>query len=221
MKPQIRLVGDAALALEWPAGGQANALARALHARIKAFSAPGVLESLPALQSLLVRFDPLRTDPDILKPLLMEFLNGLSGEEAPSGRNWRIPVCYHPDLAPDIEALAASTKMAVAQLVALHTGKDYTALFLGFLPGFAYLGGLDEALAAPRLARPRTSVPAGSVALAGGLTAVYPLESPGGWHLIGRTPVRMFDTSRPKPILLAPGDTVRFFPISRSEFEAS
>jgi KipI family sensor histidine kinase inhibitor len=221
MPPRFHLVGDAALNIEWPQGPQANALARGLHASLLADPPVGYQESLPALQSLLVRFDPLTVDPKLLELALIERLQRLDSTSLKPGRLWRIPVCYNPECGLDIEALATAKKMTPERLAELHAAKTYTALFLGFLPGFAYLGGLDEALSAPRHEKPRTTVPSGSVALAGELTAIYPLESPGGWQIIGRTPVKMFDAARPEHSLLAPGDEIQFFPITLAAFASS
>jgi KipI family sensor histidine kinase inhibitor len=126
------------------------------------------------------------------------------------GRDVEIPTYYD---GPDLVETAERSKLSVEELVALHSGRVYRAFFLGFLPGFAYCGVLDPRIVAPRLVRPRERVPAGSVAVADGQTSVYPLESPGGWRLIGRTDVRMFDSMREPPALIRPGDRVRFVPL--------
>lgn len=220
MTPRFIPVGDSALSVEWPEGPKANAQALALKADLTAHHVQGVLESVPALRSLLLRFDPLLTDPAALEQDITQRLKEAASPQAAIGRSLRIPVCYDPELAPDLETLAKAKKMTADELVALHTGVEYTALFLGFLPGFAYLSGLPEALHTPRLETPRARVPAGSVALAGDMSAVYPLESPGGWHLIGRTPLKPFDAARAEPFLFAPGDRIGFFAIARSQFDS-
>ncbi len=131
-----------------------------------------------------------------------------------------IPVCYGGALGEDLETLARSRGLSAEAVVAIHSGVTYHVHMLGFVPGFAYLGGLDERLATPRRATPRPRVPAGSVAIADGQTAIYPLETPGGWHLIGRTPLQLFRADASPPSLLNAGDTVRFVPISTEQFDS-
>jgi KipI family sensor histidine kinase inhibitor len=131
-----------------------------------------------------------------------------------------VPVCYEDEFAPDLPEVAARLGLSPADVVALHSGTQYHVYMLGFLPGFPYLGDLPEALALPRRADPRLSVPAGSVSIALTLTAIYPYQSPGGWHLIGTTPIRLFDAARPQPALFAPGDTILFEPVAAARFAA-
>jgi inhibitor of KinA len=136
-------------------------------------------------------------------------------------RSITIPVCYDPEFGLDIEAVAAHHHYSVEEVIRLHTSATYLVYFLGFSPGFAYLGGLPQSLRTPRLATPRSQVAAGSVGIAGDQAGVYPIDSPGGWRLIGRTPVRMFDASANPPARLQPGDQVRFSAIDRSAFQKS
>ena len=131
---------------------------------------------------------------------------------------WRVPVCYEGEFAPDLAEVARLTELTPREVVGLHSAVRYHVYMLGFLPGFPYLGDLPPQLALPRRADPRVRVPAGSVSIATTLTAIYPYESPGGWHLIGATPIRLFDPERPRPALLAPGDIVRFEPIDPASF---
>src|SRR5262249_7548668 len=131
---------------------------------------------------------------------------------------WRIPVCYEGEFAPDLPEVARLTGLACDDVVALHSSARYHVYMLGFLPGFPYLGGLPAELALPRRGGPRGRVPAGSIAIATMLAAIYPYESPGGWHLIGTTPLRLFDLARTPPALLSPGDAVRFVPVARGAF---
>jgi KipI family sensor histidine kinase inhibitor len=133
-------------------------------------------------------------------------------------RLWRVPVCYESDFAPDLESVARQTKLAPEEVVALHSGTRYHVYMIGFVPGFPYMGDLAEALVLPRRADPRIRVPPGSVAIATAMTAIYPLESPGGWHLIGTTPIRIFDTAASPPALFAPGDAVEFEPVDSATF---
>jgi KipI family sensor histidine kinase inhibitor len=133
-------------------------------------------------------------------------------------RRWRVPVCYEGEHAPDLAYVAKETGLAAKEVVALHAGRPYHVYMIGFLPGLPYMGDLPERLVLPRRVDPRVRLPPGSVAIAMTMTIVYPLESPGGWHLIGATPVRLFDWRWPAPALLAPGDAVEFEPIGKGAF---
>ena len=162
---------------------------------------------MPAYASVVVRFDPLRLMPGDAEREVIR-LARTHGSLAPErGREVEIPTRYD---GPDLLETAERSKLTVEELVALHSGRAYRAYFLGFLPGFAYCGVLDPRILAPRLVRPRERVPAGSVAVADGQTSIYPFDSPGGWRLIGRTDVRVFDSAREPPVLIRPGDRVRF-----------
>jgi inhibitor of KinA len=154
-----------------------------------------------------VRFDPLRIAPADAEREVMRLATGESRLRTEGGRDVEIPTRYD---GPDLPETADRSKLSVDELVALHSGRVYRAFFLGFLPGFAYCGVLDPRIVAPRLVRPRERVPAGSVAIADGQTSIYPFDSPGGWRLIGRTDVRVFDGAREPPALVRPGDRVRF-----------
>ena len=174
----------------------------------------------PGYASLLIDFDPLRMTHEELRRLVEELSAGEAGGGAPSGRVVEIPVCYDAELGPDLAELAAHAGLPVEQVVKQHSAPLYSVYFLGFSPGFAYLGGLPEALHMPRLATPRKRVPAGAVGIAGSQTGVYPVDSPGGWRLIGRTPQRMFDPQADPPTRLQPGDSVKFVPINRIAYDA-
>ena len=162
---------------------------------------------MPAYASVVLRFDPLRLDPRDAEREAERILSSLGTAPATPGRSIDIPTVYD---GPDLDETASRSKVSGDELVALHTGREYRAYFLGFLPGFAYCGMLDPRIVAPRLGRPRERVPAGAVAIADGQTAVYPLDSPGGWRLIGHTDTRIFDPSKDPPTLIRPGDRVRF-----------
>lgn len=170
--------------------------------------------------SLLVDFDPLAMSHEDLSALISVIDLSLPSQVESECRTVEIPVCYDPEFGPDQENVAAHTGLPVADVVRLHAEATYTAAFLGFTGGFAYLSGLPSVLSTPRLATPRRAVAAGSVGIAGAQTAVYPTVTPGGWRLIGRTPLLMFEPARAQPSLVVPGDRVKFLPISRSEFEA-
>jgi inhibitor of KinA len=147
-------------------------------------------------------------------------LNAQDDVELPPGRLVEIPVCYGGELGEDLEEVARRHGLTPEEFATIHASTDYRVYLLGFVPGFAYLGNLDSRIATPRRDTPRPHVPAGSVAIGGDQTGVYPLETPGGWHLVGRTPVRMFTPETEPPCLLGAGDSVRFVPISRAEFDA-
>lgn len=168
----------------------------------------GVLELIPGMNNLTLTFDPLHTAPGPLAEAAQTLWQQPLRRRA-AGRRVEIPVRYD---GPDLDAVAAHCGLSVDELVRLHSAPEYLVYFLGFQPGFAYLGGLDPRLHTPRRAEPRLAVPAGSVGLAGAQTGIYPLASPGGWQLIGRTALPLFDPQAEPPTLLAPGDRVRFVP---------
>src|SRR6266851_1704369 len=174
----------------------------------------------PAYCSLLVKFDALQLQHDDLEAILRKNLERLEEVPLPEPRQVEIPVCYGGEYGPDLEDVAAMHEMTPAQAIELHAATCYLVYFLGFVPGFAYLGELPEALVTPRLARPRRRVPAGSVGIAGSQTGVYPFATPGGWRVLGRTPISMFRTDRDGLSLLSIGDRVRFIPITPERFSA-
>jgi inhibitor of KinA len=180
----------------------------------------GIRNLLPAYCSLLVKFDVLKLGQDELEQILRQYLDRLEEVRLPEPRQLEIPVCYGDEFGPDLNDVASMHRIPPSKVIELHGSADYVAYFLGFVPGFAYLGGLPDALATPRLATPRRNVPSGSVGIAGSQTAVYPLATPGGWRLIGRTPTAMFRPDRNNMSLLSIGDHVRFTPISREQFAA-
>ena len=179
---------------------------------------PAVCNLHPAYASLLIKFDPLKTSHAELESALRTYLDRLDAVRLPQPRLVEIPVCYGNDFGPDLTDLAALHDLTPAQAIDAHAAATYTVCFLGFVPGFAYLAGLPPTLATPRLATPRRQVPAGSVGIAGHQTGVYPCSTPGGWQLIGRTPLSMFRIDRAEMSLLTIGDRVRFRPISRERF---
>jgi inhibitor of KinA len=180
----------------------------------------GVRNLHPAYCSLLVKFDPLQRHHDELERILHSYIERLENVSLPPPREVEIPVCYGGEHGPDLNDVSAKHGMRPEQVIALHSSSSYLVYFLGFVPGFAYLGGLPEALVTPRLATPRRIVPAGSVGIAGSQTGVYPVATPGGWRLLGRTPVPMFRPDRIELSLLSIGDRVRFAPISPEQFAA-
>lgn len=188
---------------------------RALTAALEGAALPAVRNLHPAYASLLIRFDPLRTDHAALEAAVVGLLARAEVPAVP--RAIEIPVCYGGDFGPDLAAVAEHCRLEPQEVIARHSAPEYLVYFLGFSPGFPYLGGMDPALATPRLPAPRTRVPAGSVAIGGAQTGVYPVATPGGWRVIGRTPLRLFDAGREDPALVRMGDQVRFVPIDTAE----
>jgi len=189
-----------------------------LNATIRSWTLEGVIETVPTFRSLMIHFDPLV----ITRGRLELSIEGLLGDDSGSQidtRFWHIPVCYEGELAPDLVEVAQLTGLTPSDVVAMHSGTIYHVYMLGFLPGFPYLGDLPAELSLPRRADPRVRVPPGSIAIATSLSAIYPYESPGGWHLIGTTPLRLFDLDHPKPALLAPGDAVLFQAVDRTHYD--
>jgi KipI family sensor histidine kinase inhibitor len=209
--PRVRPVGDGALTVELgdAIDSRTNAAVRALDRLVARSPARGLVETVPCYRSLLVAFDPAETSFAALAESLLARA-ALAAPPAPPGALHTIPTAYGGELGPDLAEVAAACALSEADVVRLHTGQEFEALMLGFLPGFAYLGLLPGVLALPRRPTPRTRVPAGSVAIAGRQTGIYPGASPGGWRLIGRTSAIMFDASADPPSRIAPGDRVRF-----------
>jgi KipI family sensor histidine kinase inhibitor len=180
----------------------------------------GIRNLHPAYCSLLVDFDAVQLSHNDLEIILRGYLDRLQDVRLTEGRQVEIPVSYGGEFGPDLDEVASICAITSAQAIELHSSVTYVVYFLGFVPGFAYLGELPEALVTPRLARPRQNVPPGSVGIAGKQTGVYPFATPGGWRLIGRSPIAMFRPDRNNKNLLSIGDRVRFMPISKAQFAA-
>jgi inhibitor of KinA len=188
----------------------------ALAAAIEARQLPGVAEVVPAAASLAVQADPELFDQAGLEETIAAVAR--TSRPVTPGSLHQLPVCYEPPFALDLDTVAAACGCTPADVVQRHLAVEYRVFMLGFLPGFPYLGLLDERIAVPRRQAPRVAVPAGSVGIAGRQTGVYPMESPGGWHIIGRTPLPLFDPAGKPPARLGPGDRVRFVPIDRRDY---
>ncbi len=189
-----------------------NALVHRTAAAIDASTIDGVLEMVPTYRSLLVYYDPLQ----VSLPALQEEISGLAIDDEESRDEYRIveiPTLYGGEHGPDLEFVAQNAGMTESEVISLHSGTDYLVYTMGFSPGFPYLGGLDTRLHTPRLQSPRTLIPAGSVGIAETQTGVYPVASPGGWRLIGRSPLRLFDPLASPPTVINAGDRVRFVPL--------
>ena len=178
---------------------------------------PGVLDIVPSYAAILLRFDPLITDGETIKNTLEEILisNPSSAAHKSQRRVIEIPVVYGGEYGPDLEAVAEHTGLSTEEVIRLHSEPEYPVYMIGFLAGFPYLGGLNPALATPRLASPRLSVPAGSVGIADKQTGIYPVESPGGWQIIGRTDAKLYDPYSDKPFLVSAGDVIKFVPVDK------
>jgi inhibitor of KinA len=217
--PEVRPLGDQAFLVRFGAEISPG-LHAAVQSTLAAFDADRpawLIDLVPAYASVLVVYDPVRAEPDEVTAWIGR---GLAAGPAsvPEPRRVTVPVWYQPEVAPDLDDVAREKGMAVDELIALHTGREYLVYMLGFRPGFPYMGTTDERLAVERLATPRLAVAAGSVALAGRQTGIYPVASPGGWRIIGRTPWRLFDSARAEPFRLLPGDLVRFDAIDGRRF---
>jgi len=191
-------------------------------ARVIAENLPDdVIEVIPTYRSLMVYFDPLQISRESLSDKIRLYLDNTAGSSSQGDRATvvSIPVCYGAEFGPDLDFVAGHNKLSIQEVIDIHTSKPYLVYMLGFTPGFPYLGGMSERIAAPRLAQPRVAIPAGSVGIAGSQTGIYPIESPGGWQLIGRTPLRVFNPGSADPFLFAAGNFLRFRAIDATAFE--
>lgn len=219
-KAKILTAGDSALLIEFEQkiAPEINAQITAFVHLLKGQHIEGVTDLIPAFASLLINYDPRVIGYKDLKARIEELLKIEVSEEAGDARVFEIPVCYGGEYGPDIANIAENAGLSEQEVIDIHCSKDYLIYMLGFLPGFVYLGGLDERIHTPRLANPRISIPAGSVGIAASQTGIYPLNSPGGWQLLGMTPVKTYDPERETPILVEAGDYIRFVPVTEEEF---
>jgi KipI family sensor histidine kinase inhibitor len=228
---QIVLAGDSALVLKFgeSINVKTNRHIRLFVERLELENKKGIffglLEWVPTFCSVSIYYDPIQISRKKLSSKLYQIEasilstdnEGLTDQEAKTVHT--VPVCYEKEFAPDMQAVCNHSRLTEAQVISQHSSKDYLVYMLGFLPGFVYLGGMDKQLETPRLKSPRLKIEAGSVGIAGNQTGVYPLESPGGWQLIGRTPIKPYDPLREPPVLFKAGDYIRFKPITAQEFE--
>jgi inhibitor of KinA len=219
-KAVFRLVGDRGVIVEYgdAISPEINIKVRTMAMAIEEEKPVGIVEVIPTYRSLLIVYDPLATDLKSLEDALQFMESRLDRLEIPPPRTVEIPVLYGGDLGPDIEFVAQAHNLTVEDVIRLHTGVLYQIYMIGFTPGFPFLGGLPEELHTPRLETPRPLVPAGSVGIANNQTGVYPIDSPGGWRLIGRTPLSLFNPSKENPFLYRAGDMLKFVQISEEEY---
>lgn len=221
-------LGDSALTIDFGniINGKINETILNLFHSLKENPLPGMIEAVPAYSSLSIFYDPVKlkkqglgkeTVYEFVKQEFEKFIEHLPLHEEKPARIVRVPVCYDEEFAPDLDLLAAAKQMDKEEIIHLHCGKQYRVYMIGFLPGFPYMGTVDERITFPRKKDP-VNVPAGSVGIAGSQTGIYPFNSPGGWNIIGRTPLKMFDLQREERSLLNAGDSVEFYPVHKNEF---
>ncbi|WP_082220328.1 5-oxoprolinase subunit PxpB [Domibacillus robiginosus] len=227
MKP----LGESALTVQFGTeiSSFINKKVKALATKLHSESFSGFIECTPAFASVTVFFDPFivkrtygeneKSSFQIVRAILEQILETLVEEVESTPRIVDIPVCYGGDFGPDLDFVAAHNQLSADEVIHLHASAQYPVYMIGFAPGFPYLGGLSEKINAPRRPSPRTSIPAGSVGIAGSQTGVYPISTPGGWQLIGRTPMALFRPDRDQPSVLSAGDIVKFVPITKEEYD--
>lgn len=218
---RILPAGDQALVVEFgnEISEELNQKVQMLNKKITSLSVSGIVETVPTFRSLMVVYDPEEISFDKMKKILSDIQLDTDRPGSRERRVIEIPVCYGGEFGEDLTDVAAHAGLTEEEVIAIHCSKEYNIYMLGFLPGFPYLGGLDSRLHTPRLENPRTRIPAGSVGIGGEQTGIYPLDSPGGWRLIGRTPLKLYDPGREEPFLYGAGDYIRFVPITREEYE--
>ncbi|MDD3367895.1 MAG: 5-oxoprolinase subunit PxpB [Lachnospiraceae bacterium] len=219
--PRILTAGDAAVVVEF-----GNEISPEINARIKTFhdilkdkKIPGIMDVIPTFRSVLINYEPAVLLYQDIVISIKETLQESGNVSETKKRIFRIPVCYGGIYGPDLKDVAEHAGMSEEEVIICHSKEPYLIYMLGFLPGFAYLGGLDPKLAIPRLQQPRKRIEAGSVGIGGEQTGIYPLVSPAGWRLIGRTPIKPYDPDRKIPILYEAGDYIQFDPITKEEYE--
>lgn len=220
-KIKILTAGDSALLIEFKQriAPEINAQVTAFMHLLKEQHIEGVMDLIPAFASLMINYDPRIIGYKELKARLDTMLKiEAGGDSSFSPKVFEIPICYGGKYGPDIAGVAKNAGLSEQEVIEIHCSKDYLIYMLGFLPGFVYLGELDEKIHTPRLERPRINIPAGSVGIAASQTGIYSLDSPGGWQLLGMTPIKTYDPEREAPILVEAGDYIRFVPVTEKEF---
>lgn len=218
---QISAFGDTGLRIQF-----GDHISKDINQQIRSFcillekeGIPGVIEWVPTYTAITVVYDPYTIFYSALVTQMEKLQNRLSDMELPPAEIMHVPVCYGGEMGPDLAAVARLHNLDESQVISTHSSGDYLIYMMGFIPGFAYLGGMSKEIATARLENPRAAIPAGSVGIAGEQTGIYPLESPGGWQIIGRTPIKLYDPNSSSPILLRAGNYIRFKPIDVEEYE--
>ena len=220
-KFKYRVMGDRSVLVELgdEISPQVNRRVRKFYVVLAENPIEGLIEIVPAYRSFLIMYDPLKLDLAMIKNRLEDLQVKIEGIEIPQPKTLEIPVIYGGEYGPDMESVARYHNIRVEEVIQLHTGTPYQVYMIGFMPGFPYMGELPESLATPRRETPRTVIPQGSVAIAQRQTGIYPVESPGGWQILGRTPLKLFNPHRSPPTLLEMGDVVQFFSVGEEEFK--
>jgi len=219
-KPRFLAGGDKAFSIEFGNAitPELSRQVRRLLLSVQNVRIPGVIEAVPTYRSLLIYYDPLETSPTELRDRLEALELSAKDGKFPRPTVTEIPTVYGNEYGPDLEFVAKHNGLSPEEVVRIHTSNTYLIYMLGFIPGFAYLGGMPSRIATPRLGTPRSRIPDGSVGIAGSQTGIYPAESPGGWQLIGRTPIELFHPHKEPPVLLQTGNHVVFVRITPQEF---
>lgn len=219
-QPQFRTAGDRGVLVEYGEGidPEVNRKVRILAMVLERDPVAGIIAVVPTYRALLIQYDPMVTGLADLQQALLDLEGRLGSIAIPAPRTVEIPVCYGGDCGPDIEFVAATHNLSADEVIQIHSQPVYPIYMVGFTPGFPFLGGLPESLHTPRLETPRTHVPEGSVGIANAQTGIYPVASPGGWQLIGRTPLKLFQPEKKDPFRYQAGDCIRFVPISAQRY---
>lgn len=220
-KVKYLTAGDKALVIEFgdKIEEQVNSKIRSLTLAMEREGIIGIIETVPTYRSLMVIYEPMVIELDELIDKVKSIQAKMDEMKLPEAKVIEIPTLYGGEYGLDIEFVAEHNKISIGEVIKIHTSKEYLIYMIGFTPGFPYLGGMNDKIATPRLQTPRTKIPVGSVGIAGTQTGIYPIESPGGWQLIGRTPVKLYDPYRKEPVLLNAGDYIKFVQIDEKEYK--